>query len=110
MIRLGLNVDHVATLRQARGGLVSYPDPLKAALMGMSSGADLITVHLRGDRRHIQEFDLDSLFGLGKNSHALFPVNLEMAATEEMLAVALKYKPMIVCLVPEKREELTTEG
>ncbi len=113
MIRLGLNIDHVATLRQQRAGLVEYPDPIRAAQICMEAGADLITVHVRGDRRHIQEADLAKLsqpFQLSKNIQPNFPINLEMAATDEMLEMALKYKPLIVCLVPEKREELTTEG
>lgn len=104
MIRLGLNIDHVATLRQVRAGLTLYPDVLEAARLCMHAGADQITVHVRGDRRHIQEFDLKNLI---INN---IPVNLEMAATEEMTKMALKYKPQIVCLVPEKREEVTTEG
>ncbi|MCB1827926.1 MAG: pyridoxine 5'-phosphate synthase [Coxiellaceae bacterium] len=102
-IRLGVNIDHVATLRQARG--VDYPDPVKAALLAIQSGADGITLHLREDRRHIQEQDLALLMEL-----STVPVNLEMAVTEEMLAIAEKYKPAHVCIVPEKREELTTEG
>lgn len=104
MIRLGMNIDHVATLRQLRAGSVDYPDVIEAARVCMESGADQITVHLRGDRRHIQENDV---IGLLKKK---FPVNLEMAATPEMVAFALQNKPQIVCLVPEKREELTTEG
>ncbi len=104
MIRLGLNIDHVATLRQVRGGHVKYPNIVRAAQQCMEAGADLITVHLRGDRRHIQDFDLAAL------SKERFPINLEIAATEEMTQAAIKNSPKIVCLVPEKREELTTEG
>jgi pyridoxine 5-phosphate synthase len=104
VIRLGLNIDHVATLRQQRGGLVAYPDILEAAKVGLKGGADQITIHLRGDRRHIQDGDLQIL---SKNK---IPLNFEMAVTEEMIGFALEYKPEIVCLVPEKREELTTEG
>lgn len=104
-IRLGVNIDHVATLRQLRAGLVDYPDVLEAARVAVKAGADQITVHVRGDRRHIQEKDL---FDLVKENVA--PVNLEMAATPEMTELTLKARPHIVCLVPEKREELTTEG
>ena len=102
-IRLGVNVDHVATLRQARGTI--YPSPVKAALLAEQSGADLITVHLREDRRHIQERDVEQLKEL-----LTVPLNLEMANTSEMLAFALKVRPAWCCIVPEKREELTTEG
>lgn len=102
-VRLGVNIDHVATLRQARG--VGYPDPVAAALSAIEAGADGITLHLREDRRHIQEEDLASL---KKVSTA--PINLEMAVTEEMLLIAEKYRPEHCCFVPEKREELTTEG
>jgi pyridoxine 5-phosphate synthase len=103
MIRLGVNIDHVATIRQARG--TRYPSPIQAALMAESAGADAITLHLREDRRHIQDHDV----------YALRPIlqtrmNLEMAVTEEMIGVALRVKPQDVCLVPERREELTTEG
>ncbi|MEM7619621.1 MAG: pyridoxine 5'-phosphate synthase [Pseudomonadota bacterium] len=102
-IRLGVNIDHVATLRNARGG--THPDPVRAALNAENVGADGITVHLREDRRHIKDDDLAKLM------HSLTkPLNLEMAATEEMLDIALKYQPHACCLVPEKREELTTEG
>lgn len=104
-IRLGINIDHVATLRQQRGGLVNYPDVRKAAEHAIKGGADQITVHLRGDRRHIQDFDLWDLA-----TDLTVPLNLEMAATEEMAMMAKEVKPHIVCLVPEKREELTTEG
>ncbi len=101
--RLGVNIDHVATLRQARG--TSYPDLILAAHVAESAGADQITCHLREDRRHIQDKDLSHLRKMVKTK-----LNLEMAATPEMLAIALETKPDIVTLVPEKREELTTEG
>ncbi len=103
MIELGVNIDHVATLRQARG--TTYPDPIKAALLAEAAGADLITLHLREDRRHIQDADVARLRPLLKTR-----MNLECAVTEEMIAIALHIKPQDVCLVPEKREELTTEG
>ena len=103
MIRLGVNIDHVATVRNARGE--NYPDPNKAALMAKKSGASSITIHLREDRRHITDKDLFKIVGL-KNIR----VNLEMAPTYKMLKIALKSKPSFVCIVPEKREELTTEG
>lgn len=102
-IRLGINVDHVATLRQTRGSL--YPDPVEAALIAISAGADSITVHLREDRRHIQDDDVIRLL-----SRCSAPVNLEMAVTTAMVDFACKMKPRYVCLVPEKREEKTTEG
>jgi pyridoxine 5-phosphate synthase len=102
-IFLGLNIDHVATLRQARG--TRYPDPVKAALDAEMAGADSITLHLREDRRHIQDEDVARLSAMRQTK-----VNLEMAATEEMIQIACQYKPEDVCLVPEKREELTTEG
>jgi pyridoxine 5-phosphate synthase len=102
-LRLGINVDHVATVRNARGG--THPDPVLAALAAIEAGADSITVHLREDRRHIIDSDLMRLKKLLKA-----PINLEMAATEEMLAIALKLKPHAICLVPEKRTEVTTEG
>jgi pyridoxine 5-phosphate synthase len=101
-LRLGVNIDHVATLRNARGG--SHPDPLRAAKLAMQAGADGITAHLREDRRHITDRDLEALVA------AKLPVNMEMAATEEMLEVALKQRPAACCLVPERREERTTEG
>ena len=101
--RLGVNIDHVATLRNARGG--AYPDPLRAALMAEAAGADGITAHLREDRRHIRDADIDALVGALST-----PLNFEMAATEEMQAIALRLRPHAVCLVPEKREERTTEG
>lgn len=102
-LRLGVNVDHVATVRNARGGL--HPDPVRAALLAAEAGADGITAHLREDRRHISDADIAALMRDLK-----VPLNLEMAATEEMLAIALRHKPHAVCLVPEKREERTTEG
>ena len=102
-IYLGLNIDHVATLRQARG--TSYPDPIKAALDAEMAGADSITLHLREDRRHIQDEDVVRISAMCQTK-----VNLEMAATEEMVKIAIQNKPEDICLVPEKREELTTEG
>jgi pyridoxine 5-phosphate synthase len=102
-LRLGVNIDHVATVRNARGG--DSPDPLRAALLAEASGADGITAHLREDRRHIRDVDMEALAaGIG------IPLNFECAATDEMLAIALRLKPHAVCLVPEKREERTTEG
>ena len=103
LISLGVNVDHVATLRQAR--MTRYPDPLTAALIAEQSGADSITIHLREDRRHIQERDLDLMV-----ESLTTRLNLEMAVTDDMLALACKARPSDCCLVPEKREELTTEG
>jgi len=102
-IRLGINIDHVATIRQARRA--QYPDPVHAALLAEQSGADSITVHLREDRRHIQERDVRSLRALLQTR-----MNLEMAVTEEMLSLACELQPADCCLVPEKREEVTTEG
>ncbi len=102
-LRLGVNIDHVATVRNARGG--DNPDPLRAALMAQDAGADGITAHLREDRRHIRDEDIQGL-----SRDLKIPLNLEMAATEEMLAIALRAKPHAVCIVPEKREERTTEG
>ncbi len=102
-VRLGLNIDHVATIRNARGGL--HPDPARAAKIVKEAGADGITIHLREDRRHIRDADLAAV-----REAVDLPINLEMAATEEMLDIALKFKPHAVCLVPEKREERTTEG
>ncbi len=102
-ILLGVNIDHVATLRQARG--TNYPDPIQAALVAEQAGADGITAHLREDRRHIQDRDI---YLLQEMLHSR--LNLEMAVTDEMLAIAEKIKPAACCLVPEKREELTTEG
>ncbi|MFV0359226.1 pyridoxine 5'-phosphate synthase [Tropicimonas sp.] len=102
-LRLGVNIDHVATVRNARGGNV--PDPLRAARIAEAAGADGITAHLREDRRHIGDADIDAL-----SVHLTVPLNLEMAATAEMQAVALRHRPHAVCIVPEKREERTTEG
>lgn len=102
-LRLGVNVDHVATLRQARG--TAYPSPVEAACQAMAAGADSITVHLREDRRHIQDADVATLCGKPN-----VPVNFEMALTDEMLEIATRLKPRDACVVPEKREELTTEG
>ncbi|NWH08590.1 MAG: pyridoxine 5'-phosphate synthase [Alphaproteobacteria bacterium] len=102
-LRLGVNIDHVATIRNARGG--RHPDPLRAALMAAEAGADGITAHLREDRRHISDEDIAKLA-----REIDRPLNLEMAATEEMLRIALQAKPHAVCLVPERREERTTEG
>jgi pyridoxine 5-phosphate synthase len=102
-LHLGVNVDHVATLRQARG--TDYPDPVEAALAAERAGADSITLHLREDRRHIQDHDLGRL-ATAMQTH----MNLEMAVTEEMLGIACDLRPRDVCLVPEKRAELTTEG
>ena len=102
-IRLGVNIDHVATVRNARGEI--YPSPLRAALMAQKNGADSITIHLREDRRHINEIDLKQI-----KSKLKIPLNLEIAATKEMLRIALKSKPTFICIVPEKRKEVTTEG
>jgi pyridoxine 5-phosphate synthase len=102
-LRLGVNIDHVATIRNARGGL--HPDPVRAALLAAEAGADGITAHLREDRRHITDDDLDALVG-----SISLPLNLEMAATDEMLAIALKHRPHAACIVPERRAERTTEG
>ena len=102
-VRLGVNVDHVATLRQARG--VDYPDPVEVALIAEGAGADGITVHLREDRRHIQERDVEVM-----RRKLRVPLNLEMAVTDAMVAVALRARPEHACFVPERREELTTEG
>jgi pyridoxine 5-phosphate synthase len=102
-LRLGVNIDHVATLRNARGG--SYPDPLRAAEVAVAAGADGITVHLREDRRHIRDDDVTALMAALR-----VPLNLEMAATEEMRAIALRHHPHAVCIVPERRAERTTEG
>ncbi|HEY7548950.1 MAG TPA: pyridoxine 5'-phosphate synthase [Hyphomicrobiaceae bacterium] len=102
-MRLGANIDHVATIRNARGGL--HPDPLRAAQLAIGAGADGITAHLREDRRHISDADIARL-----KSELTRPLNLEMAATDEMLAIALRHVPHACCLVPEKREERTTEG
>jgi pyridoxine 5-phosphate synthase len=102
-LRLGVNIDHVATIRNARGG--SHPDPLRAALAAVEAGADGITAHLREDRRHITDRDIDRLMATIDK-----PLNLEMAATDEMLAIALRHRPHAACLVPERRNEVTTEG
>lgn len=102
-LRLGVNIDHVATVRNARGGAV--PDPVRAAVMAQEAGADGITAHLREDRRHITDSDIDGLM-----EALTTPLNFEMAATAEMQAIALRHKPHAVCIVPEKREERTTEG
>jgi len=102
-LRLGVNIDHVATIRNARGEF--YPDPLRAAFIVQNSGADSLTIHLREDRRHINDEDLKKI-----KKKITIPINLEMAPTLEMLKIALKYKPNYVCLVPEKRKEVTTEG
>ncbi len=102
-LRLGVNVDHVATVRNARGG--RYPDPLRAAQIAIAAGADGITAHLREDRRHIRDDDMARL-----KAEISKPLNFEMAATEEMVAIAIKTQPHAVCLVPERRQELTTEG
>ena len=103
MIRLGVNIDHVATIRNARGG--DHPDPVRAARLAARAGADGITAHLREDRRHITDEDIDRLM-----AEIDLPLNLEMAATEEMLAIALAHRPNAACIVPERREERTTEG
>ncbi|MBC7137834.1 MAG: pyridoxine 5'-phosphate synthase [Defluviimonas sp.] len=102
-LRLGVNIDHVATLRNARGA--AYPDPIRAARLAEAAGADGITAHLREDRRHISDADIEGLMAA-----LSLPLNLEMAATAEMQAIALRHRPHAVCLVPEKREERTTEG
>ncbi len=102
-LRLGVNIDHVATVRNARGG--PYPDPVRAARVAEAAGADGITAHLREDRRHITDEDIDALM-----ADLRLPLNLEMAATEEMQAIALRHRPHAVCIVPERREERTTEG
>ena len=105
-IRLGVNIDHVATVRNARGG--HAPDPVRAAQEALEAGADGITAHLREDRRHISDSDIDRLAALLREQAR--PLNLEMAVTQEMLGIALRHKPHAVCLVPERREERTTEG
>lgn len=102
-LRLGVNIDHVATVRNARGG--GLPDPVRAALLAAQAGADGITAHLREDRRHITDADIARL-----SAELAIPLNLEMAATDEMLAIALRHRPHAACIVPEKREERTTEG
>lgn len=102
-LRLGVNIDHVATIRNARGGL--HPDPIRAAQIAQAAGADGITAHLREDRRHIIDEDIAHLIGA-----IALPLNFEMAATDEMVAIALKHRPHAACIVPERREEVTTEG
>ncbi len=102
-VRLGVNIDHVATVRNARGE--NYPSPLRAALIAEKNGADSVTIHLREDRRHIKEHDLKQI-----KRKLKIPLNLEIAATNEMLKIALKSKPPFICIVPEKRKEVTTEG
>ncbi len=102
-LRLGVNIDHVATIRNARGG--SFPDPVRAAQLAASAGADGITAHLREDRRHISDNDITRL-----TNEINLPLNFEMAATEEMVSIALRHRPHAACIVPEKREERTTEG
>lgn len=102
-LRLGVNIDHVATIRNARGG--DHPDPMRAAAAVQAAGGDGITIHLREDRRHIRDTDLSAIMAVAR-----LPVNLEMAATEEMLAIALRHRPHAACIVPERRAERTTEG
>ncbi len=102
-IRLGVNIDHVATVRNARGE--NYPSPLRASLFAQKSGADSVTIHLREDRRHINDSDLKKI-----RSKLKIPLNLEIAATDKMLKIALKSRPPFICIVPEKRQEITTEG
>src|SRR5688572_32347833 len=102
-LRLGVNIDHVATIRNARGG--RHPDPVRAAKLAIAAGADGITAHLREDRRHISDDDIARL-----KSEIAKPLNLEMAATDEMVAIALRTRPHAACLVPERRAERTTEG
>jgi pyridoxine 5-phosphate synthase len=102
-LRLGVNIDHVATVRNARGG--EHPDPVRAACLAQDAGADGITAHLREDRRHIRDDDIARL-----KATLRVPLNLEMAATDEMVAIALRHRPHAACIVPEKREERTTEG
>jgi pyridoxine 5-phosphate synthase len=102
-IRLGVNIDHVATVRNARGE--NYPSPLRAAILAEECGAHSVTIHLREDRRHINDLDLKEI-----KSNLRIPLNLEIAATSEMLKIALRHKPNFVCIVPEKRKEITTEG
>ncbi|RZJ17831.1 MAG: pyridoxine 5'-phosphate synthase [Brevundimonas sp.] len=105
-VRLGVNIDHVATVRNARGGV--HPDPVRAARAALTAGADGITAHLREDRRHITDADIEALSALCVAADR--PLNLEMAVTDEMLAIALRHRPHAACLVPERREEVTTEG
>jgi pyridoxine 5-phosphate synthase len=105
-IRLGVNIDHVATVRNARG--TTYPDPARAAELAIAAGADGVTAHLREDRRHISDADIERLTGVCRDLER--PLNLEMAVTDEMTEIALRWRPHAVCLVPERREEVTTEG
>ncbi|HET9230894.1 MAG TPA: pyridoxine 5'-phosphate synthase [Vitreimonas sp.] len=105
-VRLGVNIDHVATIRNARG--VAYPDPMRAAIVALDAGADGVTAHLREDRRHISDSDIERLSAMLRERGR--PLNLEMAVTSEMLDIALRHRPPAVCLVPERREERTTEG
>jgi pyridoxine 5-phosphate synthase len=105
-LRLGVNIDHVATIRNARGG--AHPEPLRAAKAAIAAGADGITAHLREDRRHISDADIEALAELVRELER--PLNLEMAVTEEMVAIGLRHRPHAICLVPERREERTTEG
>ena len=105
-VRLGVNIDHVATVREARG--TAYPDPVRAAIVALEAGADGVTAHLREDRRHISDDDIARLAAMLRERGR--PLNLEMAVTSEMLDIALKHRPHAVCLVPERREERTTEG
>lgn len=102
-LRLGVNIDHVATIRNARGG--AHPDPMRAAEIAAAAGADGITIHLREDRRHIRDGDLDAI-----RAATHLPINLEMAATDEMTQIAVRFRPHAACIVPERREERTTEG
>ena len=102
-IRLGVNIDHVATVRNARGE--NYPSPLRAALLAEKSGAESITIHLREDRRHIRDIDLQLI-----SSKLKIPLNLEIAATNEMFKIAIRHRQPFICVVPEKRKEITTEG
>lgn len=102
-LRLGVNIDHVATIRNARGG--AHPDPMRAAEIAAAAGADGITIHLREDRRHIRDGDLEAI-----RAATHLPINLEMAATEEMTQIAVRFRPRAACIVPERREERTTEG
>lgn len=106
LLRLGVNIDHVATIRNARGA--DYPDPVRAAELAMASGADGITAHLREDRRHISDTDIEALAVITRKRGR--PLNFEMAVTSEMEAIALRHRPHAICLVPERREEVTTEG
>src|SRR5580698_832748 len=105
-LRLGVNIDHVATIRNARGE--TYPDPARAAELSLAAGADGITAHLREDRRHISDHDIEALAALTRKRG--LPLNFEMAATDEMRQIALRHRPHAACLVPERREEVTTEG